>query len=116
MAGTALTFNKELGVEAHDTIVGVTNGQALEVVMDLWGTAQQAGEGNPIVEGMSGTIRELEQFWNGEFVPLANKILQNLMAYSEYSDFINNVVIGAAASHDDLGHVEDNNYDAAKDL
>jgi len=112
----ALNLDPKLAQEAAESVVGVMNGSAQECIVEAWQIAQQAGEGNPVVDGLRQPIKDYEGFYNEQFAPAANRLKENMEAFGEFATFINNAALGKVAAAEDIGHIDGNEYDVAHDL
>lgn len=111
-----LNLDPKLAQEAAEAIVNACNGRAQEVIVVAWQIAQQAGEDNPLVEGLRAVIKDYEVFYNEQLVPAANALKDNMEQYGVFANAINNMTVAKVAAAEDIGRVDSAEYDAASDL
>lgn len=112
----ALNMDPKFGQQAAETIVVLLNGEAREVVVDAYQLARTVGEDNPAVEHLDKMFKDYEVFFNDQMMPAVNKIKDNFLANSDLATYFNNLDFANVQAAEEVGTVEDANYDAAKDL
>lgn len=110
-----LNLDKKLAEQACEAVTSILNGDAMECIVTAYQTSKGIGEDNPLVEHVADTFKSFQTFFNDELVPITNKIHTNMEAFGDLAEYFNKLTF-AKATAGDVGTVEDNNYDAAKDL
>ena len=114
MAG--FVFDPKLSAEAVEAITAFATGDAQAVLQESWDIIRQLGEDNPIVDGAKGQLLKVQEHFNDQFVVINNKVRENLLAYEDTAKMINTYAVAGPKDAGDFGSVQDNNYDAAKNL
>lgn len=108
-----LVFDPKKGQEAADTLTAICNGEAQDVIVELYTSVKALGEDNPIVDAPLAALKKIEAYFNDQFVPHANAIKEHFMEYAELSAAIQNTQAAATRDGEDLGQVADTTYNAA---
>ena len=109
-------IDPQLAQELAEGIVNAGNGRVQETVVNAYSIAKKIGEDNPVVEVPARNCKQYEVIFNERYLPILNKCAENMYALSDLQTYVLNMQAATVADAGDMGHVEDNNYDAAKNL
>ena len=111
-----LTFDPKLGEQAAEAMSSVLNGDLPNSIAAAYETGKHAGEDNPIVEAISVKCTGYETMFNEQLLPAMQVVHDFAMGYAELAASVNRLDVAQTKGPEDFGHVEANNYDAAKVL
>lgn len=111
-----MNFDPKLVQEVTSTAQSVTNGEALDMMQELYKVFHEAGEGSDVTETPCRSLQEFADNYNSVVVPALQKCMNNFASLEEFAVFMNQVQGNDVKSDSEVGAIEDANYDAAKNL
>lgn len=113
--GEGMVFDAKAAETLAEDVTSVCNGTLLEKFMESFNIVNQCGD----IEGVDAVRKNYmrcQDYWNETIVPKMNVMHGNLLQDAELAKYLQAMEFAAGTLQEDIGSVEERDYDAAKDL
>lgn len=114
MAGR-LNLVPEKGEELSSMLQSILNGEVLEAVQDAFAAVTSLGDNN-IVDTMRENFNRIQNSYNNDVVPASKAVMDACEQFTDMAKYVNASSTANSVKDVEVGKVQANNYDAAKDL